>query len=807
MINAESIVEFRRVSKLHEDWLVYAIVGSDLLTKGELEAVCLYGLPIDYPLDLTTVSYILGKKAAHSSEKVYKSLSNADITASFSDIEKASVLDLRLRAASEIRQIAQFVSGSIQTRLQDTITTSLEKSLYGENLEKALADQMVQLTKETFSKAFTLFNNVYNLAMLDLIHISKSTALLNSMVYQEGLYTQGLSSQIMVRENDEYLPVTAGDLLDKSLSGLDLFYIPPGTSFIEGKLIVTDRKQFIEPLQKAGIATAKPPGPPQPKTGASNPGSIKGIAAVGNEAGPGRGAGQANAPKKGVEYDDWKPSGSSRPEGPGWEQSTTGGWRHIKGAGGATGPEAPQTVQENLVQQDMDAQHWGRQPKKPIEVINHLGQGKIAALKPLGADEAGVNVAYRVTIDGNGRGLMKPQVDSWDPEVDSELVGSGFGNIEGGTEHNREAAAHRLGALLGSDIVPPTTTRAYGGETHSIQAWAEGHESTGAWLEKRVEEDAWASNNYTELLLNNIPSEHKEAFIEKLNKLCIHDIVMNNNDRHLDNIVIDDDGKSFKAIDHGLAFGVGVKGIRSDFLHGLSKMGKPVKIPPTLQTRLKNTSLGDYQRALGDHLSDWEIGQTYLRSQYVLHLQETEGYVDPAKFQATLDSLSGSNEIPLQNPSEKGWQLDDSWKVGNSEEAGWKNFNQRKEDKTLPNDLFNSWAKKFINDNKNNSESTFHSAAQQLDQIGVFMSSEAMKDPKAFRREGGHKEYEKTIRASNPPSQLTPKKPPVDPIKHNEQVDPLGGTVKDRRRGVERRVAQTKTVAGNKRKGGRRRDD
>lgn len=800
MINESTIAEFRRVSKIHEDWLVYAVVGSDLLTKGELEAVVLYGLPIDYSLDLTTVSYTLGKKAAHLKDDAYKSLSYSDLSMPLSDLEQASVMDLRLRASSEIRQVAQYVSKSLQARMQAVVTNSLQKSV-GVDLSQAVDEQMDLLAKETFAKAFILFGNLYNMAMLDLINVSKSTALVNSMVQQEGIYTEGLDSQVMVEQGGKLTPLTAEDLLTKSLSGMDLHYVPPGGEFVDGKIRVVDRERFIEAISKAtagvsgGISsTVAPTGPPQPKSVAS-PGSVKGLAAPGNDAGPGRGN-EPNAPKKGVEYDQYQPAGAAQPEGPGWEQSTTGGWRHIKGAGGA-GPQAPQDEHEKAMQKDMDAQFWGRQPKKPIEVVNHLAHGEIATLKPLG-DEGGVNVAFRVSIDGNGRGIMKPKVDMWDPEVDDELVGSGFGSIEQGTEHQREAAAHKMSALLGSDLVPPTTTRSYGGETHSIQALAEGHESTAAWLESRTAAGEWDTNNFTELLLSKISPEHQDSFIEKLNHMTVQDIIMNNNDRHHDNIVINEDGSDFKAIDHGLAFGIGVKGIRSDFLHDLGKMGKAVTIPSTLQTRLENTSLGDYKRALSDNLSDWEVGQTYLRGKYVLHLQSTEGHLDPAKFSATMDQLGGGNEMPLQHPNDDGdgWDLDSSWMVGNSNKAGWDEFTRRKEEKQLPNDLFNSWAKDYINTHKGNPESSDHDTAKQLDEIGVFMTAEGMKDPKAFRKEGGHREAEKSITAGHPPTQVSPKKPLA-----TGPVNPYGKTQQERR-GVDSGPRSAKTVKERRRKDG-----
>ncbi len=814
MLNEASISEFRRVSKIHEDWLVRAIVGPDLLTKGELESLELHPLPSNPVLDLTTVSYLLGKKVTHLKADEYKSLTHDDLTSHISELELASISDLRLRAASEVRKIAQYVSSTFQVKLQSCLTKGIQSSIHGADLELCVQDHLSLLTGTVFGKAFTLFENVYNMAILDLVHVSKSTAQINSMVQGEGIYTEGIDSQLMVERAGRLTPVTAGDLMSKSLSGMNLHYVPPGGEFSEGKIHIVDQDKFAESLSKAvagvsgGIAsTVKPTGPPKSKTPSSGTASIPGLAAPGNQPGPGAPGGkEMGGGKSSDDYDQWLSPGTPKPEGQGWEQTKSGGWRHLKGAS-SKGPKDPETVQQKTAQDQMDAQHYGRQPHKPSEVMEHLSNGPISALKQLGEEgsgvEAGINVANRVTIEGNGRGLMKAAEKKYDIDDSmivgegdnvksishSDLLGSGFGSVIQGQEHQSEVAAHHLTTMLGSDMVPPTTLRSYAGETNSIQAWSEGHESTGAWLEKNASDEDWNDQNWTGIVLKLVPEEHREAFTEKLNGLVVHDIIMNNNDRHANNLVINKEGSDFKAIDHGLAFGTGMKGNHNDFHQDLAQLGKPVTIPKTLQTKLRNTSLGDYQRAIGKHVQDWQVGQTYLRGRYALHLQDTEGHLDSAKFLPTLSKLNGTDEIPRQSAAtQEGAHpvLHSGWQVNNSSREGMNEFYRRQTEKTLPDDLFNSWAKKFINDNRDNPESADHAVANQLHGIGVFMPAGGTIDPKSFRRHDAHRDFEATISARNPDAKVGHRQPQMS---GPGTVDPHAATVRPERRaaGVDRR--------------------
>jgi len=800
MINEAAIAEFRRVSKIHEDWLVHTLVGPDLLTKGDLGALQLHGsLPLGPVLDLTTVSYYLGKQAAHLKTDAYKSLSYDDLTASFTDLERASITDLRLRAATEIRRIAQYVSSTTQATVQACLTKSIQDSTNGEDVAQCLHNQLACVAEESFTKAFTLFQNIYSLAMLDLVHVSKSHAQLNAMVQSEGIYIEGVDSQVMVERGSILVPLTARDLMSKSLSGMKLHYVPPGAKYSEGRIEVVDSEKFQESLAKA-VATNKPAGPPQPKT-AAKPASVKGLAAPDQPAGPGRGGESVtNVPKKGVEYDDWRGSGEPRPPGEGWEQSTTGGWRHIKGAGGVSGP---QDESENLKQKQQEAIAYGKTPHTDEDVLKHLSEGTLVSIKKLGETEAGIHNAFRVTTEGGGRGLMKP-VEQQTAESHGDFAGTGFGSVPRNNSHGHEVAAFKAYTMFGMSTCPPTTMRSFDGATHSIQAWAEDHVPT------EIHTLGSEEKNHTKALMNMVPADKKDEFKDAMMGMITMDIVMNNNDGHRDNVLINNDTTDIRSIDHSDTFGTGMKGVRNDFHHDFQKMGTKVTIPETLQTNMRGKSLGDYKRAMGGNLQDWQVGQTYLRAQYALHLQDTEGHLDYNKFLPTMDSFHGGNEFPMKavrggESGEEKLTLARPWRVKNS--GSTDEFERRKEEKTLPNDLFQSFAKKFINDHKDNPESQFHTAAKELDEIGVFMPPSAIADPKAYRRTGEQHQYARTIVSRNPDADVGHTRnlagEDVDPMAATQVAESLhdvgeADTIRERRRALRR--PEPKTVSERRKK-------
>lgn len=808
MLNEEAIGEFRRVSKIHEDWLVHTIVGPDLLTKGELADLQLNcELPLDSVLDLPTVAYYLGKQAAHLNTDAYKSLSFDDLTAQFTDLERASITDLRLRAATEVRRIAQYTANSTQATLQSALTKGIQDAADGDLLS-CLWNQE-RIATEVFSKSFTLLQNIYSLAMLDLVHVAKSHAQLNTMVQAEGIYTEGMDSQVMAQRGSTFVPITARDLMTKSLSGMNLHYVPPGAQYSEGKIQIVDIEKFEDALSKADPAPKPPTGSPNTP---SKPGSISGVAAPDQTPGPGAGgASVTNAPKKGVEYDDWKGAGEPRPPEEGWEQSTTGGWRHIKGSGIAA-VQSPEEESANLKQKQQDAIKYGRTPHKDSEILNHLNQGTLVSIKKLGANEAGIHNTFRVTTDGGGRGLLKP-LEHQTAESHGGFAGTGFGSVPRNNSHGHETAAYHLHAMFGLSQCPPTTTRSFDGATHSIQSWAEDHLPTG--IKVLLSEDL-EERNKTKNIIDMCPADKREELVDSLMGMVTMDVVMNNNDRHVDNVLINKDTTGFKSIDHSDAFGTGMKGVRNDFHSDFQRMGKKVTIPPQLQTNLRGKSLGDYKRSMGGHLQDWQIGQTYLRAQYALHLQDTEGHLDFNKFLPTQDSFHGGHEHPLKvvrrsTSGEERLVVTPEWRAKGKDHNSYAEFDRRREEKTLPNDMFQSFAKKFISDHKDNPESQFHAAAKELDSVGVFMPPSAMGDPKAYRRDGKQHQYARTIGGRNPPADVGHKAAPsgVDAKAATLSEDVASAaTIRERRQQQRRSPVDSpvKTVA-NKRKRGRRVSD
>jgi hypothetical protein len=733
MLDANLISSIRQICKVYEDWLVYVVSGPEFLTPEEASGVVGSGLPIDKQVDLASKAFALGKLSAHYTEDEYSTVTAPDLSKSLSVEDRGYVSVLQRTAEADIRRVAASVSTAIEKSLENGGTVQ--------------------------DSAKTLFSNIFSLVVHNLMSQAKNQALLACIAQEEGVYKAGLSGTVALATQDGHELCSVQEALSKSIrSYRTVSFVPPGCDFAQGETVVTNPAALSEYFEKAtagvsgGISsTVTPKGPPQPKT-VKSPGSIKGLAAPGNAAGPGRGhTGPGGGGGSQGEFDDYKGPSDPQPTGPGWEQNpNTGGWRHRKGVTGGQHQTAEDET-EYLKQRRDQAIAYGKQPRRPEEVMSHLNSGKIVSVKKLGQTEAGVHNAFLVTTELGGRGLMKP-TEHQTEETHGNYFGTGFGSVPRNNSHGHEAGAYQLSTMLGGKAVPPTTTRSYEGDTHSMQAWAEDHMAVSV-VTMPTPPPGQTFANKTEYLLSKVPDTHKEQFEEQLHSLITLDIVMNNNDRHKDNVLVNKDNTELKFIDHSDAFGTGMKGVRNDFHYDLHRMGKKVSIPEKQQASMRTKTLGDYKRSLSDHLPDWQVGQTYLRAQYALHLQDNEGHLDYNKFLPTLDSFKGGTEQPLFGYRETGEGRKNTvapqWRKNNTDSDG--EFLKRQNEKTLPNDLFESFAKQFIQEHKSNPSSPYHQAATELDEIGVFMPAEAMQDPKAYRREGKHKQYEQNIEAKYPP--------------------------------------------------------
>jgi hypothetical protein len=187
------------------------------------------------------------------------------------------------------------------------------------------------------------------------------------------------------------------------------------------------------------------------------------------------------------------------------------------------------------------------------------------------------------------------------------------------------------------------------------------------------------AENLVQGLLDMAPD--KDAAVEQMSRITIMDMVHNNTDRHVENLMVNEDFSDIQAIDHGYCFEPGLQSYKSKIHQGFNATGRHLKIPASVRERLEKTSYGDMRQAHGDHLQEWQIAQTYMRMQYVMHIaDENDGNLPYDAFQGdpTRDRL-----------------------VGNAR--------------------FEDFMVDWIDTHSTDPDSPHHAAAKRFDQVGVFI--------------------------------------------------------------------------------------
>lgn len=397
-------------------------------------------------------------------------------------------------------------------------------------------------------------------------------------------------------------------------------------------------------------------------------------------------------------------------------------------------PGAPQAkVSEEEVERKTTAREqakkYGKIEQPHAVALAHLSEGNIVEIKRLGEGESGATESHRILIEGNGHGLMKPRISMVDTmyEVNYPKIVSGGDTVPPGTHPLREKVSYTSSMAHGlTQHVPPTTTRAHDGQTMSVQKWIPGLAPGYQAVEDRVGDEV---SNYTNTALNMAPAKARDHVEQKLMETVVLDIIQNNNDRHFDNIIWKDDFSDFRLIDGGFSHGNGMDGIKSAVHSDFHNVGKKVKIPEKLQTRMKNMSLGDYKKSMKG-MKSWEQSQSFLRNRYSLHLQETEGHLDFEKFRPTISNISGG-----EKQGHPGF-----WEHLPEDE-----FEHRQKNGLLSNQLFEGWAKAYIDKASSDpNHPDYHDALEMKDK-GVFMGPGHTADPEKYRAEGRHVAYEASI--------------------------------------------------------------
>lgn len=516
---------------------------------------------------------------------------------------------------------------------------------------------------------------------------------------------------------------------------------------------------------KAGVGNpvAKPPGPPQ-ASGTPTPASVSGVKS------PAQGGGSlASTPKvgggrgkgvKGPEVDYVsKDSVSKRP--PGTIGETDHSYKVIRGMseGKPPTPEQQEVMNQEKVK---DAISWGKKPKSVAEKVNHYKTGKIALRKPLGeideATKGGLDKSRleRVTIEGNGRALRKPPHD-WesyygDPDDLDEInkvkiQATGYATVPHDRGHHHEAGAYQLHALFGfQDQMPVTSTRndADSGPS-SMSEWLEDYKPAITAFTKYK-----PGGNMVSSMLDACPAHKREALIKQMNRTAVMSAFMNDNDAHMGNIMVNDDGE-YKVIDKTFSGGNALDGHCNGMLIEMEQNGMKVRISDEDNELFNKTTYRDMVRANGGNYQQWQTAQNYLRMRYTQHVQKTVGHVDGEYFRPTILTASGET-LPYPGG---GWEGQKHNKNHQVTEVG-PEFEQRRDNGTLPSQMFESWAKHYLETASSDPSHPDHSSAKEIQELNPFMpkGASAMKDPTRTRKMGQHHEYANSIVARDIPKDV-----------------------------------------------------
>ncbi len=805
---SQKMQELRRILKLHANWLLYATVGESALTTLELAELREYGkLPMDSALDLVDKSYFLGRMRSTQKTAEYKKVSEVE-TPDLSPIEDGALEATRTKSIVRLKRVADdamstFVvdtslvgnkkavdtkkkiwSGVVRTefqtaKVQGIAQTIANKSDFYENSGGPDSNVSVIPARSCCDDCRDHYldadGNPYIFRLSDLMSAESNADVGVVHTKTDGRHPHWKTTLPPLHPN----------------CGCLLVYVPPGHGWADGKLSLLNKSLFLEHLSKAtagvqsaGIsATVAPTGAPSVNKPAGHP-SVPGAAAPGNVAGPGRPSGLPPKPGSGT----GGPGGGPQLQACAWAKCPIG---HHKPSSATAREHAeiaarnreftPQAEEAHTQQMQAQADEYNKQAKPAAEVHDHLTNGEISSMSRRGKESSGVNASFTVTIAGNGSGLMKPKVDyagyiperkraGKSPEELKQMISNlgtpGNGTIPDGMNPRCEAAAYERAASLGIGTVPVTTTRYHDGENDgpvgltSVQQLKPNVTSVMDY----VQNDDPTGNAY-ENLVKSVPKEHKDKVKQQLQDVAVLDAIWNNNDRHWGNLLMTTDTHDVTAIDHGTAFANGLSGHRNDVAFGIHRAGEQLKINPQLYMRLKNESLESTMRATKS-VPAWMKGQTFLRQQYMMHLQDTHGHIP---FQALRGTIpNGKGDVGAYSHQ---------W-VTQTDSTGFKGFYDAEANNQLPHQQFEGWAKEWMQKHSADESSPHHADAKRLmEEIQPLRSHEHVTGSVPVSKENLQKHFD-SIPAYNPIKVSSPVKAEEAPAPIRTAPDMPTGTVK-----------------------------
>lgn len=789
--------KLRKAVRLQINRLLAYILGEDVLTLEERSELTDSGKMPETSLRFVERSFVLGRLSAILKSKEYKGITYSELideanSVEFSELETATIDQLKVNTAKHFKAITDDVETAVFDEVQkaekDAISTA---SVSGESLsdirwknQQKMLDSLVGTINKSFKKKFKLLTETE-------FHAAKTQGISQAIVNKVDVYsgTHGADSNVSVIPKSDacvdckkqYLDasgdpkifklsslISAGTNADKGVThekrqGVHvnwkatlpplhprcrcvLQYIPEGATWRDGRLVLSDAAEFTKSVVIAKAigdsklsATQKPQGAPSnsPSPGQANIPGAKGSASPDKPAtGPDAG-GKQKSSWAGMDV-EYVPKSEASDEQKGRQIGATESSIVIpkgSGKGGALTPE-----EENQLGRKQ-AEQFNRQPHPHDVVLDHLSNGEFAEVNTLNS-ELNAQQSYKVRIEGNGSALMKPTQEYDHAKLARGLIDVGATTAQHGTGHKREEAAYKMYAAFGmSDHCPPTATRKAElpdgtSKEVSMQRWNEDSKNLLTHLLATTPEGQRGSSAIS-LLLKKAPVDKHDHLMKKISEISVMNVVMNHNDGHRNNIMVTEDFSDITAIDHANTFGNGMDSLNNGLHMDLHNSGRKLQVPDHMMEKFSKTTFEDLQRTLGDNVSDWEAGQTFLRMKYVEHLQKTEGHLDYNKFRTVITSIQ---------PDPKAWKS----------QTGKDAFMSRVGAGTDPRSLFSSFSKKWIEDNKGGKiKGAFNSntaTANKLDKIGVFMPADenAYKDVKAYRKTGKHKNIADSIKPGLP---------------------------------------------------------
>jgi hypothetical protein len=268
----------------------------------------------------------------------------------------------------------------------------------------------------------------------------------------------------------------------------------------------------------------------------------------------------------------------------------------------------------------------------------------------------------------------------------------------GGEDVQNEITAYKSFTLFGSSLCPVTGKRSINGTVNSAQAWCENH-SPASVVTKSID-----AEEMIDTLKDQSPNWEKVR--GQFEEMTINDIVINNQDRHINNFLINDELDDIRAIDHGYAFNKGLSGFTASIFDGFHSKKMHLRLNVPLWERFENTTFGDMKRAYGDDTLEWKTAQSYMRMRYIMQVaSDNDGRLPLTEFKNDPDAA-------------------------------------RVVHKLSPNQKFEKSVHDFIDNNIDDPSSPDHATAVHFAQEGILMPSAAGYDDAEVRRRGDQFRHE-----------------------------------------------------------------